>query len=90
MKLTELAAYRVVERGLDYYLNDAVSDVMKTGTSVFEGKVIGGREEPYIVRVNLEKPRSSRCTCPYATGQGCMLSLLKEKGAKYTVRQRFM
>ena len=68
MKLTELAAYRVVERGLDYYLNDAVSDVMKTGTSEFEGKVIGGREEPYIVRVNLEKPRSSRCTCPYATG----------------------
>lgn len=68
MKLTELAAYRVVERGLDYYLNDAVSDVMQTGTSEFEGKVIGSREEPYIVRVNLEKPRSSSCTCPYATG----------------------
>lgn len=68
MKLTELAAYRVVERGLDYYLNDAVSDVMQTGTSEFEGKVIGSGEEPYIVRVNLEKPRSSSCTCPYATG----------------------
>lgn len=68
MKLTELAAYRVVERGLDYYLDDNVSDIMQTGASEFQARVLGSGKEPYIVRINLEKPRSSSCTCPYATG----------------------
>ncbi|MBR0343392.1 MAG: hypothetical protein IJH64_14305 [Oscillospiraceae bacterium] len=68
MKLTELAAYRVVERGLDYYLNGNVSDIMQTGSSEFQASVLGNGEEPYIVKINLEKPRSSSCTCPYATG----------------------
>ena len=68
MKLTELAAYRVVERGLDYYIDDNVSDIMQTGASEFQARVLGSGKEPYIVRINLEKPRSSSCTCPYATG----------------------
>ena len=68
MKLTELAAYRVVERGLDYYLDDNVSDIMQTGASEYQARVLGSGKEPYIVRINLEKPRSSSCTCPYATG----------------------
>ena len=68
MKLTDLAAFRVVERGLDYYLNDNVSDVMQTGVSEYQANVIGSGKEPYIVRINLEKPRSSSCSCPFFTG----------------------
>lgn len=68
MKLTSLAAYRVVERGLDYYLDDNVSDVMQTGASEYQARVLGSGKEPYIVRINLDKPRSSSCTCPFFTG----------------------
>jgi hypothetical protein len=41
MKLTQLAAYRVVERGLDYYLDDKVSDIMQTGASEYQARVLG-------------------------------------------------
>ena len=67
MGLIEIASGNSVWRGMDYYNNKRVASVEKTSTTTYDGTVKG--TELYYVHVDLEHPRKSTCTCPFADGR---------------------
>ena len=67
MGLIEIASGNSVWRGMDYYNNKKVASVEKTSTTTYDGTVKG--TEFYHVHVDLEHPRKSTCTCPFADGR---------------------
>ena len=67
MGLIEIASGNSVWRGMDYYNNKKVASVEKTSTTTYDGTVKG--TELYHVHVDLEHPRKSTCTCPFADGR---------------------
>lgn len=67
MGLIEIASGNSVWRGMDYYNNKKVASVEKTSTTTYDGTVKG--TELYNVHVDLEHPRKSTCTCPFADGR---------------------
>ena len=67
MGLIEIASGNSVWRDMDYYNNKKVASVEKTSTTTYDGTVKG--TELYHVHVDLEHPRKSTCTCPFADGR---------------------
>jgi len=67
MGLIEIASGNSVWRGMDYYNNKKVASVEKTSTTTYDGTVKGTKL--YHVHVDLEHPRKSTCTCPFADGR---------------------
>lgn len=53
-------------RGFDYYESNLVKDVKKIGDGVYTAKVEGSKT--YNVKVDLNHPLNSTCTCPFVEG----------------------
>ena len=66
MGLVEIASSKSVWRAIDYYHSKKVVTWNKTETG-YEGSVSGSDNNTYIVKVDVEHPRKSKCTCPFAT-----------------------
>ena len=56
-------------RGLDYYNKKKVINCKKINEYEYESEVLGSNNKKYKVLLNIEHPRSSKCTCPHANGK---------------------
>ena len=66
MGLIDLASEASRRRGYDYYVRGKVMSCRQTDKERYEGLVSGSGENIYQVAIDLEHPRSSQCSCPYA------------------------
>lgn len=69
MGLIELASGNSVWRGLDYYERKKIVSWEKVGEQAYSGKVSGSNGETYVVLIDKEHPRKSKCNCPFADGR---------------------
>lgn len=69
MGLIEIASGKSAWRGLDYYVDHKVISWQKTGQGKYEGIVQGSSGKSYKVKIDTEHPRSSACSCPFASGR---------------------
>lgn len=69
MSLIDLASGASAWRGYNYYKDGKVLRCIRAEDSRYEGEVSGSSGEVYRVRLDLEHPRSSECTCPHAAGK---------------------
>ncbi|MCI9627698.1 MAG: SWIM zinc finger family protein [Eggerthellaceae bacterium] len=56
-------------RGADYYEKGKVKSSYKVGISCFEGEVEGSDDQIYSVYIDIDHPRKSTCSCPFAEGR---------------------
>ena len=68
MKFISLARYSSQMKGLDYYLSGAVKNLKQINEFEYTAIVDGSNNSKYQVYININKPRSSKCTCPFAEG----------------------
>ncbi|MDO4499806.1 MAG: SWIM zinc finger family protein [Erysipelotrichaceae bacterium] len=68
MRFLQQASSESVSRGFGYYEDNRVSDIEQTDKIIYSATVIGSGNKVYEVDINLDKPRTSLCTCPYASG----------------------
>ena len=69
MSIFTSASGKSVYRGYDYFLDDKVSNLVKISDIEYEALVQGSEEKPYRVHLNINKPKSSVCDCPFANGR---------------------
>ena len=69
MAFVNLASFASQWRGYEYYENRKVKRYQQTEGGQYEGIVSGSDGTVYQVKINLEHPRSSQCTCPHAAGK---------------------
>lgn len=69
MSLIDLASGASAWRGYNYYKEGKVLRCLRAEEARYEGEVSGSNGEVYRVRLDLEHPRSSECTCPHAAGK---------------------
>lgn len=69
MSIFTSASGKSVYRGYDYFLNNKVSDLVKISDIEYEALVQGSEEKPYKVHLNINKPKTSVCDCPFANGR---------------------
>lgn len=65
MGLIDLASSESKLRGLRYYQNGNVAEVRNIGELQYAAKIRNDRGTVYDVLVNLDKVRSSQCSCPF-------------------------
>lgn len=56
-------------RGYEYFIDKKVLSCDKISDCEYEGTVEGTMQEPYKVRIDLNKTMSSTCDCPFANGR---------------------
>ena len=56
-------------RGVDYYEKRKVKFSRAVGDALYEGEVEGSEGRVYSVRIDVEHPKRSTCTCPFAEGR---------------------
>lgn len=66
MGLLELASNNSFWKGLDYYEENRAINVNQVSNFEYTSEVKGREAEPYQVLINIKKPRTSQCTCPFA------------------------
>lgn len=69
MSIFTSASGKSVYRGYDYFLDDKVSNLVKISDIEYEALVQGSEEKPYKVHLNISKPKTSVCDCPFANGR---------------------
>ena len=69
LKLVHLASNASFNRGLGYYQGKAVLNGEESGNGLYKGQVIGSQDKIYDVVININHPRKSVCTCPFAAGR---------------------
>lgn len=69
MDLLSTASAQSAFRGYDYYTRNAVRDYKKLDSTHYQGRVSGSNDNVYDVLIDLEHPKKSQCTCPFATGR---------------------
>lgn len=69
IKLVHLASNASFNRGFAYYKSKAVLNGEKIGDGVYQGKVSGSQDNIYDVVIDIDHPRKSICTCPFAAGR---------------------
>ena len=69
LKLVHLASNASFNRGLGYYQGKAVLNGEESGNGVYKGQVSGSQDNIYDVVININHPRKSVCTCPFAAGR---------------------
>ena len=69
LKLVHLASSESFYRGISYYQNQTVVNGAYSGSSVYEGEVKGSQGNVYKVSIDINHPRKSTCTCPFAKGR---------------------
>lgn len=69
MSLLSTASGKSVYRGYEYFLENKVLSCNRLNDSEYEGTVKGTAQNPYSVHLNLKKPKTSTCDCPFANGR---------------------
>ena len=69
LKLVHLASNASFNRGLGYYQGKAVLNGEESGNGLYKGQVSGSQDKIYDVVININHPRKSVCTCPFAAGR---------------------
>ncbi len=69
MAFYSAASGRSLWRGVDYYKNDNVASWSAPSASIRKGTVLGSNQASYDVEIDLEHPKKSTCTCPFAEGR---------------------
>ncbi len=69
MSLLSLASYASQWRGYEYFKSGNVKSCRETDDGQYEGTVSGSNGALYQVMIDLNHPRTSQCTCPYAAGK---------------------
>ena len=67
MALIDLASSNSVWRGIDYYQSKNVKKIKKISDDEYNS-IVSGTEE-YNVHIDINHPRKSTCTCPFAAGR---------------------
>ena len=68
MSLLTTASGKSVYRGYEYFLENKVLSCVQINDFEYEGTVKGTAQKPYSVHLNLKKPKTSTCDCPFANG----------------------
>lgn len=68
MGILNLASYKSLCRGYDYYNEGKVALFLKTDDGKYDAKVKGSGQMMYDVHIDSEHPRKSKCNCPFADG----------------------
>lgn len=69
MGLLDLASYKSVWRGYEYYEQKHITAHIKESDTYIKGIVRGSGQKHYEVFIDLEHPRKSKCNCPLADGK---------------------
>ena len=67
MGLIDLASGNSLWRGIDYYQSKKVTSIKKTNDGEYDS-IVSGTDE-YMVHIDINHPRKSTCTCPFADGR---------------------
>ena len=67
MGLIDLASSNSLWRGIDYYQSKNVKKIKKISDDEYNS-IVSGTEE-YNVHIDINHPRKSTCTCPFASGR---------------------
>ena len=67
MGLINLASSNSLWRGVDYYQSKNVKKIKKISDDEYNS-IVSGTEE-YNVHIDINHPRKSTCTCPFAAGR---------------------
>ena len=78
MGLLDLASNNSYWRGLSYFKDNRVKNIVQTNRYEYDADVQG--TELYHVHINIDHPRKSTCTCPHASGK---TTICKHKVAVY-------
>lgn len=68
MSILTAASSKSVWRGYEYFVENKVQLVKKIDCAHICGAVVGSEPDPYIVTLDLEHPKRSNCSCPFANG----------------------
>lgn len=66
MSLENIASTTCITRGFLYFRKGKVQEVNKINDNEYSSVVSGSNGETYNTHINMEHPRKSTCTCPYA------------------------
>lgn len=69
MGFVDLASLSSLFKGVEYYRENRVFLFTKESEHVYRGKAKGRSDQIYDVKIDLEHPRQSRCSCPHANGR---------------------
>lgn len=67
MGLIDLASSNSLWKGVDYYQSKNVKKIKKISDDEYNS-IVSGTEE-YNVHIDINHPRKSTCTCPFAAGR---------------------
>ena len=68
MSIETAANRKSASRRYQYYCDNKVKSVAKIDDTHYSGEVSGSGNTPYSVTIDLEHPKRSKCTCPFANG----------------------
>lgn len=69
MSIRTAASARSAWRGYEYYTGGRVCFAAKLDAVHYGGAVSGSEANPYEVVIDLEHPKRSTCSCPFANGR---------------------
>lgn len=69
MSLLTTASGKSVFRGYEYFFENKVLSFNQINDFEYEGTVQGTAQNPYSVHLNIKKPKTSTCDCPFANGR---------------------
>lgn len=69
MSVLSVASGQSAYRGYEYYKAQKVSSMEQAGEGVIKASVAGSNSTFYDVVVDINHPRKSQCSCPYAAGK---------------------
>lgn len=69
MSLLTTASGKSFYRGYEYFLENNVLSCNQINDFEYEGMVKGTAPNPYSVHLNIKKPKTSTCDCPFANGR---------------------
>lgn len=67
MGFIDLASLNSLWKGIDYYQIKKVKNIKKINDNEYDSVVLGNKE--YNVHIDIDHPRKSSCTCPFAKGR---------------------
>lgn len=68
MSIETAASQKSAWRGYEYYREGKVKSITKIDDTHYSGEVSGSESTSYSVTIDLEHPKRSKCTCPFANG----------------------
>lgn len=69
MKLVHLASGSSFGKGMTYYQNKSVLSSEEIKSGIYKGQVRGSHGKVYDVHIDINHPRKSSCSCPFASAR---------------------